>query len=62
MVALWAFYRLLGFPDLPMEELRATYSVKNTPHCDGSYYFQSFEGHVITNRDDSMKTWKNFWF
>ena len=61
MVALWVLYRVLGFPDLTVEELRAAYSVKNTPNCDGSYYFQSFEGRVITGRDDSMKTWKNFW-
>ena len=62
MVALWALYHVLDFPDLTMEELRAAYSVKNTRNCDDSYYFQSFEGRVITGRDDSMKTWKNFWF
>ena len=62
MVALWALYRVLSFPDLSVEEFRAAYLVKNTPSCDGSYYFQSFEGRVITDRDDSMKTWKNFWF
>ena len=62
MVALWALYRLLGFPDLTVEELRAAYSVKNAPSCHGSYYFQSFEGQVITDRDDSMKTWKSYWF
>ena len=62
MVALWALYRVLGFSDLSVEELRAAYSIKSTPNCDGSYYFQSFEGRVITSRDDSMKTWKNFWF
>ena len=39
MVALWALYRVLGFPDLTVEELRALYSVKNTPNCDDSYYF-----------------------
>ena len=60
MVALWALYRVLGFPDLMVEELRAAYSVKNTPNYDDSYYFQSFEGHVITGRDDSLKTWKNY--
>ena len=60
MLALWALYRVLGFPDLTVEELRAAYSVKNTPNCDGSYYFQSFEGHVIIGRDDSMKTRKNY--
>ena len=53
---------MLGFPDLTVEELRAAYSVKTTLNCDGSYYFQSFERRVITGRDDSMKTWKNFWF
>ena len=47
MVALWAFYRVLGFLDMMVEELRAAYSVKNTPNCNGSY-FQSLEGHVIT--------------
>ena len=62
MVALWALYRVLGFPDLTVEELRVAYSVKNTPNCDDSYYFQSFEGRVITGRDDNMRTWKNFWF
>ena len=62
MVALWALYRMLGFPDLTVEELRAAYSVKNTSNCDGSYYFQSFEGHVITGRDNNIKTWKNYWF
>ena len=30
IVALWALYHVLGFPDLSMEELRAAYSVKNT--------------------------------
>ena len=39
MVALWALYRVLNFPDLSVEELRAAYSIKNTPNCDGSYYF-----------------------
>ena len=62
MVALWALYRLLGFPDLIVEELRAAYSVKNRPNCHSSYYFQSFKGQVITDRDDSMKTWKSYWF
>ena len=62
MVALWALYRVLGFPDLTVEELRATYSIKTTPNYDDSYDFQSFEGRVITDRDDSMKTWKNYWF
>ena len=56
MVALWALYCVLGFPDLTVEELRVAYSVKNTPNCDGFYYLQSFEGRVITGRDDSMKT------
>ena len=51
---------MLGFPDLTVEELRAAYSIKNTPNCDDSYYFQSFEGCVITGRDENMKTWKNF--
>ena len=62
MVALWALYHVLRFPDLTIEELRAAYSVKNTPTCNSSYYLQSFEGRVITGKDDSMKTWKNFWF
>ena len=62
MVALRAIYRVLGFPDLTVEELLAAYLVKNTPNCDDAYYFQSFEGRVITGRDDTMKTWKNFWF
>ena len=62
IVALWALYRMLGFPDMTVEELRVAYSVKNTLNCDGSYYFQSFKGRVITDRDDNMKTWKNFWF
>ena len=62
MVALWALYHELGFLDLTVEELRVAYSVKNTPNCNGSYYFQSFEGRVITGRDDSMKTWKDYWF
>ena len=61
LVALWALYRLLCFPGLTVEELRAAYAVKNSPNCNGSYYFQSFEGHVITERDDSMKTWKDYW-
>ena len=60
MVALWALYRLHGFPDLTVKELYAAYSVKNTPNYNGSYYFPSFEGHVITGRDDSMNTWKNY--
>ena len=62
MVALWALYSVLGFPYLTVEELRAAYSVKNTPNYDGSYYFQSFEGRVIIGRDGNMKTWKNYWF
>ena len=56
LVALWALYRLLDFPDLTVEELRAAYVVKNSLNCNDSYYFQSFEGHVITGRDDSIKT------
>ena len=56
MVALWALYRVLGFLDLSVEELRVAYSIKNTPNCDSSYYFQSFEGRIITYRDDNMKT------
>ena len=60
MVALWALYHVFGFPNLTVEELRAAYSVKNTPNCDGSYYFQSFEGRVIIGINDNMKTWKNF--
>ena len=44
MVALWALYRMLDFPDLSVEELRAAYSVKNTPNYDGSYYFQVLNG------------------
>ena len=62
MVALWALYQVLDFLDLSVEELRAAYSIKNTPNCDSSYYFQSFEGRVIIDRDDNMKTWKNIWF
>ena len=45
-----------------MEEFRVAYAVKNSPNCNDSYYFQSFEGHVIIGRDDSMKTWKDYWF
>ena len=45
-----------------MEEFHAAYAVKNSPNYNGSYYFQSFKGHVITGRDDSMKTWKDYWF
>ena len=44
LVALWALYRLLHFPDLTVEEFRAAYAVKNSPNCNDSYYFQSFEG------------------
>ena len=62
MLALWVLYQVLDFPDRIVEELRAAYTVKNTPNCDGSYYFQSLEGRVITSRDDSMKTWKKLWF
>ena len=62
LVALWALYRLFNFLELTVEELRVAYTVKNSPNCNGSYYFQSFEGHVITSRDDSMKTWKDYWF
>ena len=62
MVVLWALYRLLNFPDLTMEELQVAYAVKNSPNCNGSCYFQSFEGRVITGKNDTMKTWKDHWF
>ena len=39
MVALWALYRVLDFPNLTVEELRVAYSVKNTPNWDDYYYF-----------------------
>ena len=39
MVALWALYRVLDFPDLTVEELQDAYSVKNTPNCNIFYYF-----------------------
>ena len=39
MVALWAIYSVLEFLDLTVEELRAAYSVKNTPNCNDSDYF-----------------------
>ena len=56
LVVLWVLYRLNHFPDLTVEEFRAAYAVKNSPNCNGSYYFQSFEGHVITGGDESNKT------
>ena len=62
LVALWALYRLLNFPELTVEELQAAYAVKNSHNYNSSYYFQSFEGCVITSRDDSMKSWKDYGF
>ena len=56
LVALWVLYHINGFPNLPFEEVRAQYAVNNLPNCEGSYYFQSFRGQVITGRDDSTKT------
>ena len=32
MVALWALYRVLSFPNLTVEKLRAAHFVKNTPN------------------------------
>ena len=46
LVALWVLYRLNRFPDLTVD----------SPNCNGSYYFQSFQGHIITRRDESNKT------
>ena len=62
LVVLWVLYRLNRFPDFTVEEFQAAYTVKNSPNCNGSYYFQSFQGHIITSRDDSKKTWKDYWF
>ena len=61
LVALWVLYRVNSFPDLSFEEFRAQYVV-NSSNCEGSYYFQSFRGQVITGQDDSNKTWKDYWF
>ena len=36
--------------------------MKNSLNCNSFYYFQSFFGQVITGRDDSNKTWKDYWF
>ena len=36
--------------------------LSNSPNCEGSYYFQSFQDQVITGQDDSNKTWKDYWF
>ena len=62
LVTLWVLYRINRFPDLTLEEFRAQYAMKNSPNCEGSYYFQSFSGQVITGRDDNNKTWKDYWF
>ena len=56
LVALWVLYRINHFLDLTVEEFRAQYAVKNSPNCNGSYYFQSFFSQVIIGRDDSNKT------
>ena len=39
LVALWALYQLLRFPDLTVEKLRAAYAVKNSHNYNSSYYF-----------------------
>ena len=39
LVAIWILYKLNYFPDLMVEEFRAAYAVKNSPNCNGSYYF-----------------------
>ena len=62
LVAFLVLYRINHFPDLTVEEFRAQYAVKNSPNCNGSYYFQSFFDQVIIGRDDSNKTWKDYWF
>ena len=62
LVVLWVLYRLNRFPDLTIEEFRATYAVKNSPTYNNSYYFQSVQSHLITSRDESNKTWKEYWF
>ena len=36
--------------------------MRNSPNCEGSYYFQSYSKQVITGQDDSNKTWKDYWF
>ena len=60
LVAPWVIYRLNSFLYLTVEEFRAAYTVKNSPNCNGSYYFQSFQGHIITSREDNNKTWKDY--
>ena len=39
LVALWVLYRGNRFLDLTLEEFQAHYAVKNSPNCEGSYYF-----------------------
>ena len=39
LVALWVLYRLLCFPDPTVEEFLVAYAIKNSPNCNGSYYF-----------------------
>ena len=60
LVALWVLYRLNRFPDFMVDKFRAAYAVKNSPNCNGLYYFQSFQGQVIIGRDKSNKTWKDY--
>ena len=60
LVALWVIYRLNRFFYLTLEEFQAAYTVKNSPNCNGSYYFQSLLGHIITSREDNNKTWKDY--
>ena len=56
LVALWVLYRVNGFLDLKLEEFRALYVKKNSLNYEGSYYFQSFSGEVIIDRDDNNKS------
>ena len=62
LVALWVLCCVNRFLDLTLEEFRAQYAMKNSPNCEGSYYFQSFSGQVITGLDGNNKTWKDNWF
>ena len=39
LVVLWVLCRVNNFPDLPFEEFRAQYMVKNSLNCEESYYF-----------------------
>ena len=60
LVALWVIYWLNRFANFTVEEFQVAYALKNSSNSNGSYYFQSFTDQVITGRDDSNKTWKDY--